>query len=82
MNWDERVWKALLRAAAYIPPTVRMEAVLSIIEESEKIAKSRGSNIVEEEDLVKAVVKRVPKAYKRISLKILSECGINISLAS
>lgn len=78
MQWDERVWLALRRAAAYIPPTVRMEAILATIEESEREAKSRGSNIVREVDLVKAVKKRVPSAVKPQCLAVLRELGINV----
>lgn len=79
MDWDEKVWVAFKRASAYIPPTVRMEAVLRIIEESEKEAKIRGSNLVEEKDLVIAAKRKVPKAYKQISLDILKEQGISVN---
>lgn len=78
MPWDERVWRAFLRAATYIPPTIRMEAIIAIIEESEKNARTRGAEQVREEDLVAAAHKRVPPAYKQISLKILEEQGIRI----
>lgn len=80
MPWDEKVWRAFLRATAYIPPTIRMEAIIAIIEESEKNARNRGAEQVGEEDLVAAAHKQVPPTYKQISLKILEEQGINVQL--
>lgn len=76
MPWEERVWKAFLRAAAYIPPTVRMEAIIAVIEESEKNAQARGAREVGEQDLIAAARRRVPPAYRETSLKILEEQGI------
>jgi hypothetical protein len=76
--WNEKVWTAFKRAVAYIPLTVRMEAILTIIEASEKEARKRGSDIVEEQDLVRAAKKKVPRAYRSISLNILREQGINV----
>jgi hypothetical protein len=78
MRWDERVWLAFRRAAAYIPPTVRMEAILATIEESERKARERGSDMVEEVDLVKAAMKRVPASVKSVCLEVLREQGINV----
>jgi len=79
MPWDERIWLTLRRAAAYIPPSVRMEAILTTIEESEREAKARGSAIVEENDLVKAVKKKVPPSVRDQCLAVLQELGINVS---
>lgn len=78
MDWDEKVWVAFKRASAYIPPIVRMEAVLGVIEESEREARKRGSKRVMEKDLVVATKRKVPRAYKRVSLEILEEQGITI----
>lgn len=78
MDWDERVWQAFKRAITHISLTVRMEAVLSIVEAGEKEAKQRKSKIVEEEDLVRAAKKNVPLAYRSLSLSILREQDINV----
>lgn len=78
MNWEDKVWKAFLRAVAYIPPQVRMEALLLVVERSEELARARGSEVVEEEDLVQAAIEKTPKAYKRVSLQILSEQGLSV----
>ncbi len=77
MGWNEKTWNALIRSFAYIPPTIRMEALLTMIKTSEEEARGRKSPKVEEEDLVKAAKKKVPTPYKSISLLILKECGIN-----
>lgn len=78
MDWDEKIWQAFVRAAAYIPPQVRMEAVILVVERSEQLAKKRKSSRVEEEDLVRAAMDKVPKAYKEVSLQILREQGLNV----
>lgn len=78
MVWDERIWQAFVRAAAYIPPTVKMEAVLLVIERSEKLAQKRGSCRVEEQDLVHATAQKIPAAYRRVSLQVLEEQGLKV----
>jgi hypothetical protein len=78
MAWDEQVWQAFVRAAAYIPPAVRMEAVVLVVEQSERIARARGAHAVEERDLVVAAREKVPRAYRALSLQILEEQGIKV----
>ncbi|MBN2360333.1 MAG: hypothetical protein JXR83_12845 [Deltaproteobacteria bacterium] len=78
MAWEPEVWQAFLRAAAYIPPPVRMEAVALVVEHSERLAAKRGSNAVEEQDLMTAASQRVPRAYRQVSLQILEEQGLRL----
>ena len=78
MPWEERVWQAFVRAAAYIPPAVRMEAVTLVVEQSEGLARARGSETVEEPDLMSAAAEKVPRAYRRVSLQILQEQGLEV----
>jgi len=78
MPWSEPVWQAFLRAAAYIPPVVRMEAVVLVVEQSERLARARGADTVEEADLVVAAREKVPRAYRKISLQILEEQGLKV----
>ena len=78
MPWDEQLWLNLRRAAGYIPPTVRMEAVITMIEGSERAAQKRGASIVEEVDLVKTAVKKVPLSVRSLCLDILREQGIEV----
>ena len=79
MAWEERIWQAFVRAAAYIPPTVRMEAVTLVVERSEHLARARRSDLVEEMDLMTAAAEKVPRAYRRVSLQILEEQGLRLS---
>jgi len=78
MSWDEQLWLNLRRAAGYIPPTVRMEAVITMIEGSELAAQKRGASIVEEVDLVKTAVKKVPLSVRSLCLDILREQGVEV----
>ncbi len=78
MDWDEKIWQSFVRAAAYIPPQVRMEAVILVVERSEELARKRNSPRVEEEDLVQAAAEKVPKAYRKVSLQILKEQGLKV----
>jgi hypothetical protein len=79
MEWDERVWSALKAALSMVPPFVRKRALDKIIEGAEDFAKARGSDKVEEQDLVKAARDKVPEDMREISLQILAEQGININ---
>jgi hypothetical protein len=76
MTWSEPVWQAFLRAAAYIPPAVRMEAVVLVVAQAEALARRRGSEVVEASDLFLAARDKVPRAYRKVSLQILEEQGI------
>ena len=78
MEWEERVWLAFKRAVAYIPLTVRMEAVLTMVKASEENAKKRGSSIVGEGDVVSAAKKKVPRSHRSLSLTILREQGMDV----
>lgn len=78
MAWDERIWLALRRAAISIPPSVRIEAVLAVIKKSEEEATRRGSDIVEEVDLVRAVKRKVPPSFRPMSFVVLREQGIDL----
>ncbi len=78
MPWDEHLWVSLRRAAGYIPPAVRTEAVLTMIEGSEREARTRGASIVEEVDLVKTAVKKIPLSVRSLCLDILRELGVEV----
>ena len=78
MPWNEDIWQAFLRAAAYIPPPVRMEAVTLVVEQSEARARARGSERVEEPDLMASAAEKVPRAYRRVSLQVLQEQGLKL----
>ena len=69
MPWDEDLWRKLKDAISPMPPFVRQRALRTIVEASEALAQERGSEVVEEEDLVKA-------AKQRHRLSPVSECSM------
>jgi hypothetical protein len=76
MEWDEAVWAALRASVTPMPPFVRKKALLKIIEASELNARQRSALRVETNDLIKAVLERVPQNIRAICLESLAEHGI------
>ncbi len=70
LEWNENVWKALLRSLAYIPPTTKVRALASIVEEAEKAA--NGGRVGEAEVLA-AIESRVPEAFREQAKGIFRE---------
>jgi 2-phosphoglycerate kinase len=79
MPWSEETWTILRRAAAYIPPAIRMEAILTIVEASEEEARARGSPVVDNEDLAKAAIKKIPTNVRPLAISVLEELGLDVS---
>jgi len=78
MPWDEDLWQRLKDAISPMPPFVRQRAVKTIIEASEMFARERGSEVVQEEDLVKAAKTKTPALTRRRMLDALAEMGIRV----
>jgi DNA replicative helicase MCM subunit Mcm2 (Cdc46/Mcm family) len=78
MPWDEGLWRKLKDAISPMPPFVRQRALRTIIEASEALAQERGSEVVEEEDLVKAAKTRTPALTRQQMLDSLVDVGINV----
>lgn len=81
MEWDPKVWQALKDAISPMPPFVRQKALKIIIETSETFARERGSEVVEEKDLVKAAKIKTPAFVRQRVLDALAEAGINVEAA-
>jgi len=73
MPWDEEVWRGLKDAVTPMPPFVRQRALRIIIEASEGFARERGSDVVQEEDLVRAAREKVPAMARHRMLQALME---------
>jgi len=56
-----------------MPPFVRQRALRIIIEASEGFARERGSDVVQEEDLVRAAREKVPAMARHRMLQALME---------
>lgn len=82
MEWDHWVWQALKDAVSPMPPFVRKRALRTIIEASEKAARERDASLVEEQDLVKAAMEKIPSIMKGRMLDALAEQGIRIEAPS
>jgi len=80
MEWDPQVWQALKDAISPMPPFVRKKALRTIIEASEKAAHERDASQVEEQDLVKAAMEKVPSVMRGRMLDALAEQGIRIEV--
>ena len=81
MPWDEDLWQRLKDAISSMPPFVRQRALRTIIEASETFARERGSEVVQEEDLVKAAKTKTPALTRRRMLDALVEMGIGVEAA-
>lgn len=78
MPWDEDLWQRLKDAISPMPPFVRQRALKTIIEASETLARERGSEVVQEEDLVKAAKTKTPALTRQRMLDALAEMGIRV----
>jgi hypothetical protein len=80
MPWDEDLWQRLKDAISPMPPFVRQRALRTIIEASETFARERGSEVVQEKDLVRAAVTKTPALTRRRMLDALAEMGIRVEV--
>jgi len=78
MPWDEGLWQRLKDAISPMPPFVRQRALRTLIEASETFARERGSEVVQEKDLVRAAVTKTPALTRRRMLDALAEMGIRV----
>jgi len=81
MPWDEDLWRKLKDAISPMPLFVRQRALRTIVEASEALAQERGSEVVEEEDLVKTAKTKMPALARQRMLDALVEVGINVEAA-
>jgi DNA replicative helicase MCM subunit Mcm2 (Cdc46/Mcm family) len=81
MPWNEDLWRKLKDAVSAMPSFVRQRALRTIVEASEALAQERGSEVVEEEDLVKAAKTKTPALTRQLMLDALVEVGINVDAA-
>jgi hypothetical protein len=81
MPWDKDLWQRLKDAISPMPPFVRQRALRTIIEASETFARERGSEVVQERDLVRAAKTKTPALTRRRMLDALAEMGIRVEVA-
>ncbi len=78
MPWEEELWQRVKDAISPMPPFVRQRALKTIIEGSETLARERGSEVVQEEDLVNAAKTKTPGLTRQRMLDALAEAGIRV----
>jgi hypothetical protein len=81
MPWDKDLWQRLKDAISPMPPFVRQRALRTIIEASETFARERGSEVVQEKDLVRAAKTKTPALTRQRMLDALAEMGIGVEVA-
>jgi len=81
MPWNQGLWQKLKDSVSLMPPFVRQRALKIIIEASETFARERGSEMVQEEDLVKAARTKTPALTRQRMLGALAEMGIRVEVA-
>jgi hypothetical protein len=81
MPWDKDLWQRLKDAISPMPPFVRQRALRTIIEASETFARERGSEVVQEKDLVRAAKTKIPALTRQRMLDALAEMGIGVEVA-
>ena len=81
MPWDKDLWQRLKDAISPMPPFVRQRALKTIIEASETFARERGSEVVQEEDLIKASKEKTPALTRQRMLDALTEMGVRVEVA-
>lgn len=79
LEWDKRVKAAFENTMSIIPLLFRKVAKTAISTNAEKLAKERGSSIVEEEDLAKAFRESVPSKFQGKMKEKLKSNGIDIT---
>jgi wyosine [tRNA(Phe)-imidazoG37] synthetase (radical SAM superfamily) len=80
----EGVWEQTLQgkdAISPMPPFVRQRALRTIIEASETFARERGSEVVQEKDVIRAAETKTPALTRRRMLDALAEMGIRVEMA-
>jgi hypothetical protein len=77
MPWDEDLWQRLKDAVSPMPPFVRRRALKTVIEAGETLAQERGSEVVQQKDLVEAAKTKAPPLGRQRMLDALAEMGIS-----
>lgn len=80
MPWEQNLWQQLKDAVSSMPPFVRQRALRTIIESSETFAQERSSQVVQEQDVVKAATTKTPALTRRRMLDTLAEMGIDVDV--
>lgn len=76
-NWENRALKRFNSMIERLPFFHREIAKQVVIKKAESNAQARGSEIVEEPDIIKAFFSEVPMAFYSLMVRLLKETGFN-----
>jgi hypothetical protein len=77
LNWDAKAKDIYERVTNQLPEFHRTIAKRLAKESAEELAKARGSQTVEEGDLISAFFKEVPPAFKTMMTRLLERLNID-----
>jgi len=77
MNWDALALSKYNKLLNMIPIFHRRLAQEVVNKKAEQGALARGSSMVEEEDIVRAFLTEVPKAFFSMMIRIMDEVGFD-----
>lgn len=76
MDWEPEVKKKFKQLVTKLPFFHRHIAEQVVTEKAQELAAQRGSNKVEEKDLVQAFLTEVPEVFRRYLADLLKETGL------
>jgi len=77
MNWDTKTQEKLKLMIAKIPVFHRRITELAVTKKAEELAKSRGADTVEEQDVVAAFFSDVPSPFYSMMVRLLEQTGFD-----
>lgn len=77
MKWEESALDKYKEMIKKIPAFHRSIAIKIVEEQAVVNAKDRGSDIIEEEDIVKAFLCEVPAAFYSLMIRLMDDVGFN-----
>jgi len=77
VTWDTKVKEVFDKVINNLPQFHRSIAQKLVKESAEEIAQGRGSNTVEERDLIEAFFREIPPAFKEMMKRLFHRLEIN-----
>ena len=77
LNWEKNAQAKYAGMIEKIPLFHRQIAKIVVDKKAEQIASARGSEVVEEPDIVQAFLSEVPMAFYSLMVRLLDEVGFD-----
>jgi len=79
IKWNENTKNYFDKVIGNLPQFHRSIAEKLVKEKSEELAKQRGSELVQDQDMVRAFFQEVPPAFKDMMKRLFSQLNIDYS---